>query len=585
MSQENTNDIEMVDVSSLDDDEQIKDIDKLTKMDDESASKTDEKEPIIGIDLGTTYSCVYAYHEENLKIVTNEEGKRTTPSYVAFTETDCLIGQPAMDQAEENPGNTIYDIKRLMGIRLNDPDVETIRSFLPYKLCTSTLGRLMVKVKFCGRDKYFFPEEISALILIKLKRDAEKLLGRPVKYAVITVPEHFNVYQRNATICAGKLAGLHVLGLLNEPTAAALSYGISPRENEYKNVLVFDLGGGTFDVTVLALGENVIEVKKTAGDRFLGGEDFVINLMKHCLIDIKEQIKNKDFDVEKDLASMQLLRNRCEDCKRSLSTSKQKTISLSAVFAESGEPINFKKVIKREDFVKLNSQAFDDAIETVEEVLKDANLSTEEIDDIILVGGSTRIPEIQKRLEKLFNKKELCHGVHVDEVVAQGAALRGAIWLSKPEEKLHRWVFHDVTTYSLGFKVGVDKRMCFLIRRGEKLPATSETVFAHPHYDYQTNVSIHVFEGENDFTTENKELCKFRLENITSGKTNEVSVGVKFTVDEDGLLTAEAEETASGKKASTNAKITLDGTFSPEEIETRREKLEKFFVENEESDD
>lgn len=550
------------------------------------ADQVDPAEPVIGIDLGTTFCCVYVCENrgqgpenpESFNIVLNGDGGRTTPSYVSFTPTECLIGQAAKDAMSGNVKNTIYDVKRLIGLHPTDPDVQDIIDNLTYKVGVIN-GKIMILADVFGQPRWLYAEEISALLLLQLKQDAENYLQRSVTFAVITVPEHFNTTQRNATICAANLAGLTVIDLLNEPTAASLGYCIKTNENEMKYVLVFDLGGGTFDVTLLAVGDKVIEVKNTGGDRQLGGEDFLNNLVEFCVNEIKPQFTKVDFDPYKDVESMQELRNACEKLKNGLSTASKKQINLTGIFSGASEKrITFKKMIAREAFVSLNKELFDSTIETVVKVLKEAHMDPEGIDEVVLVEGSSRIPSIRKQLSELFKGKTLNQKVIPDEVVAHGAAVKAAISVAQATDSLHEWVFSDVTPYSLGIQYSTEHKFCALIPRGKTMPYTSKIFITHPHKDYQQNVKISVYEGESEYTKDNKFLCSFRLKDITRGLKKEVEIHVQFHLSSTGILSATATDFSTGREASNNAQITMAGIFTLEEMREMKDRLHLYFT-------
>lgn len=532
----------------------------IIEMSDEEVVQLKADEPVIGIDLGTTFSCACVWKNGKAVVVPNDQGNRTTPSIVAFTKFERLIGEPAKNQQELNAENTIYNVKRLIGRNFEDAAVTVERHLLPYTVVKMD-GKPVIKIECFGKTEIFSPVEISSMILRKLKSDAEKFLNCSLKNTVITVPEHSTNAQREATKLAGKIAGLNVLGIMNEPTAAALAYGIDVDATDYKNVIVFDLGGGTFDVTLLSLGHGVLEVAKTEGNTRLGGEDFVTRLVNHCLIDIKKSLKDEN-SLMTDKESMQRLRTACEIAKKALSNSLQHQINLSGLFE--GKPFN--KKISRFQFEQLNNDLFAETLKTVENVLKEAKMNKKEIGAIVLVGGSTRIPKIQQQLKTFFGVGQLNETIHPDEAVAIGAAIRAA-HLNAPESNfLRQFTLSDVAPYSVGIKV-TGGFMKVLIPRNERLPCEVAEILK-THKDYQENAKIKVYEGESLMVQQNNFLGEFRLTNITPALRDDQLIEVEFKVNDEGILKAKATDKNSGSSANSTLQITLLG--SPTEIDIQR---------------
>mmetsp|Transcript_19001 Transcript_19001/g.47541 ORF Transcript_19001/g.47541 Transcript_19001/m.47541 type:complete len:637 (-) Transcript_19001:692-2602(-) len=527
------------------------------------------KNVAIGIDLGTTYSCVGVWQNDSVEIIANDQGNRTTPSYVAFNpdNSERLIGDAAKNQASRNPANTIFDAKRLIGRTVDDSNVQKDMKLWPFKVIGDETKRPKLEVTFNKENRLFYPEEISSMVLTKMKEIAEAYVGVPVADAVITVPAYFNDAQRQATKDAASIAGLNALRIINEPTAAAIAYGLDKKDGKATNILIYDMGGGTFDVSLLKIEDGIFEVKATAGDTHLGGEDFDNKIVEYCLKEFTR--KNKSVDISNNHRALRRLRTQCERAKRTLSANTNATIEIDSL----AEGIDFSCNLSRAKFEELCMEYFKGSMLPVEKVLKDAGIKKEAITEVVLVGGSTRIPKVQELLEEFMDGKKPCRSINPDEAVAYGATVQAAILNGEGGEACKDLLLLDVTPLSLGLETtgGV---MTKIIERNTTIPCKKSDMFT-TDADNQTCVEVCIYEGERYKTKDNNLLGKFNLDGIAPAPRGVPQIEVTYSLDANGILHVTAKDKASSKKG----QITINndkGRLTQSDVDRMIAEAEKF---------
>ncbi|GES79580.1 heat shock protein HSS1 [Rhizophagus clarus] len=522
----------------------------------------------VGIDLGTTYSCVGFWKNNRIEIIPNEQGNRTTPSYVSFTDTEILVGEVAKHQVATNPYNTVFDVHRLIGRNFYDPDFQTDMKHWPFRIFEKN-GRLYVRVRYKGEKKDFSPEEITSMILLKMKDIAEAFLGESVKNVVITVPNYFNSLQRQAIVDASTIAGLNALRIINSPSAAAIAYELDRKPTGLRNVLVFDLGGGTCNVSLFDIKhEGILDVIAVAGNNHLGGEDFDNRIVNHFV----QEFKNKfNKDLTSNVRALCRLREQCERAKRILSASKQAFIEIDSLF----EDIDFHTSLTRDRFEKMNQDLFMSITELIDKVLQDSRMKKSDVNEIVLVGGSTRIPKIQRMISEFFNGKELNKSINSDEAAAYGASTLASILSGNTSKKLEGLLLVEANSLSLGIET-LDGNMLPFIMRNESIPNMRSKIIS-TDYDNQSFMFIQVYEGNSTRSIENNLLGEFELSGILPAPKGVPQIKITFDINADGILNVSAFDKTTGRKN----KITITSGFSKEEIERLVAETEKYRMDKE----